>query len=443
VEERLPYVAAMGFDVLYLPPIHPIGRTHRKGRNNSVVCGPDDVGSPWAIGSAEGGHKAVHPSLGTIGDFRRLVAKAKEQGLEVALDIAFQCSPDHPYVREHREWFRERPDGSVQYAENPPKKYEDIYPFDFGTDSWRDLWNELREVLRFWIETGVRIFRVDNPHTKPYAFWEWLIGEIKTEHPEVLFLSEAFTRPRVMYRLAKVGFTQSYTYFAWRNSRRELTEYFQELSQPPVCDFLRPNLWPHTPDILPEPLQYGSRPVFMARLVLAATLGASYGIYGPAFELCENRAIAPGREEYLDSEKYQIRRWEVDREDSLAEFIGRVNRILRENPALQSDDGLAFHPVDNEQLIAYSKATPDLSNIVLAVVNLDPHHTQSGWIELPLESLGLDPAVPFQGHDLLGGARYLWHGRRIYLELRPHETPAHIVRLRRKVRTERDFDYFL
>jgi len=443
VEERLPYVAAMGFDVLYLPPIHPIGRTHRKGRNNSVVCGPDDVGSPWAIGSAEGGHKAVHPSLGTVGDFRRLVAKAKEQGLEIALDIAFQCSPDHPYVREHREWFRERPDGSVQYAENPPKKYEDIYPFDFGTDAWRDLWNEMKEVLRFWIETGIRIFRVDNPHTKPYAFWEWLIGEIKKEHPEVLFLSEAFTRPRVMYRLAKVGFTQSYTYFAWRNSRRELTDYFRELSQPPVRDFLRPNLWPNTPDILPEPLQYGGRPVFMARLVLAATLGASYGIYGPAFELCENRAIAPGREEYLDSEKYQIRRWEIDREDSLAEFIGRVNRIRRENPALQSDDGLAFHPVDNEQLIAYSKATPDLSNIVLTVVNLDPHHTQSGWIELPLESLGLDPAVPFQGHDLLGGARYLWHGRRIYLELRPHETPAHIVRLRRKVRTERDFDYFL
>jgi len=443
VENRLPYVAAMGFDVLYLPPIHPIGKTHRKGRNNSVVCAPDDVGSPWAIGSPEGGHKAVHPSLGTVQDFRRLVAKAKEQGLEIALDIAFQCSPDHPYVREHRNWFRERPDGSVQYAENPPKKYEDIFPFDFETGAWRELWEELKSILEFWIGTGVRIFRVDNPHTKPYAFWEWLIGEIQKVHPDVLFLSEAFTRPKVMYRLAKVGFTQSYTYFAWRNSKRELTEYFTELARPPVRDFLRPNLWPNTPDILTEPLQYGGRPVFMARLVLAATLGASYGIYGPAFERCESRAIAPGKEEYLDSEKYQIRHWEIDREDSLSEFIGRVNRIRRENPALQSDDNLAFHPVDNEQLIAYSKATPDLSNIVLTVVNLDPHHTQSGWIDLPLERLGLDPAVPFQGHDLLGGGRYLWHGRRIYLALRPRETPAHILRLRRKVRTERDFDYFL
>jgi len=433
----------MGFDVLYLPPIHPIGKTHRKGRNNSAVCAPDDVGSPWAIGSPEGGHKAVHPSLGTVQDFRRLVAKAKEQGLEIALDIAFQCSPDHPYVREHRNWFRERPDGSVQYAENPPKKYEDIFPFDFETGAWRELWEELKSILEFWIGTGVRIFRVDNPHTKPYAFWEWLIGEIQKVHPDVLFLSEAFTRPKVMYRLAKVGFTQSYTYFAWRNSKRELTEYFTELARPPVRDFLRPNLWPNTPDILTEPLQYGGRPVFMARLVLAATLGASYGIYGPAFERCESRAIAPGKEEYLDSEKYQIRHWEIDREDSLSEFIGRVNRIRRENPALQSDDRLAFHPVDNDQLIAYSKATPDLSNIVLTVVNLDPHHTQSGWIDLPLERLGLDPAVPFQGHDLLGGGRYLWHGRRIYLELRPRETPAHILRLRRKVRTERDFDYFL
>ena len=443
VERRLPYVAAMGFDVLYLPPIHPIGKTHRKGRNNSVVCAPDDVGSPWAIGSKEGGHTAVHPSLGTVQDFRRLVAKAKEHGIEIALDIAFQCSPDHPYVREHREWFRERPDGSVQYAENPPKKYEDIFPFDFETDAWRDLWEELKRVVEFWIGTGVRIFRVDNPHTKPYGFWEWLIGGIKEKHPDVLFLSEAFTRPKVMYRLAKVGFTQSYTYFAWRNSKRELTEYFTELAQPPVRDFFRPNLWPNTPDILTEQLQYGGRPVFLARLVLAATLGASYGIYGPAFELCENRATAPGKEEYLDSEKYQVRYWEIDREDSLKEFIGRVNRVRRENPALQSDGNLSFHPVDNEQMIAYSKATPDLSNIVLTVVNLDPHYTQSGWIELPLEQLGLDPAVPFQGHDLLSGARYLWHGRRIYLELRPHEVPAHIIRLRRRVRTERDFDYFL
>jgi len=443
VEQRLPYVASMGFDVLYLPPIHPIGKTHRKGRNNSVVCTPDDVGSPWAIGSKEGGHVAVHPSLGTLQDFKRLVTKAKEHGIEIALDIAFQCSPDHPYVREHRKWFRERPDGSVQCAENPPKIYEDIYPFDFETNAWRELWEELKRIVEFWIGTGVRIFRVDNPHTKPYDFWEWLIGEIKGKHPDILFLSEAFTRPKVMYRLAKVGFTQSYTYFAWRNSKRELTEYFTELAQQPGRDFFRPNLWPNTPDILTEQLQYGGRPVFMARLVLAATLGASYGIYGPAFELCENRATAPGKEEYLDSEKYQLRHWEIDREDSLKEFIGRVNRIRRENPALQSDENLLFHPVDNEQVLAYSKGTPDLSNIILTVVNLDPHYTQSGWIELPLERLGLDPAAPFQGHDLLSGARYLWHGRRVYLELRPREVPAHIIRLRRRVRSERDFDYFL
>ena len=443
VEKRLPYVASMGFDVLYLPPIHPIGKTHRKGKNNSVTCAPDDVGSPWAIGSKEGGHKAVHPELGTVRDFQRLVAKAKEQGIEIALDIAFQCSPDHPYVREHREWFRERPDGSVQYAENPPKKYEDIYPFDFETSLWRELWEELRSVVEFWIGTGVRIFRVDNPHTKPYEFWEWLIGGIQEKHPDVLFLAEAFTRPKVMYRLAKVGFTQSYTYFAWRNSRRELTEYFTELAQPPVRDFFRPNLWPNTPDILTEQLQFGGRPVFLARLVLAATLGASYGIYGPAFELCENRPAGPGKEEYLDAEKYQLRHWEIDRPDSLREVIALVNRIRRENPALQSDDNLRFHTVDNGQMIAYSKSTPDRSSILLTVVNLDPHHTQSGWIELPLEELGLDPASPFQGHDLLSGARYLWHGRRIYLELRPQEIPAHIVRLRRRVRTERDFDYFL
>jgi starch synthase (maltosyl-transferring) len=443
VEARLPYVASMGFDILYLPPIHPIGRRHRKGKNNSPVPAPDDVGSPWAIGSAEGGHTAVHPELGTLDEFRRLLDKAKEHGIEVAIDIAFQCSPDHPYVLEHREWFRARPDGTVQYAENPPKKYEDIFPFDFETERRSELWEELRGIVLFWIGIGVRIFRVDNPHTKPYNFWEWLIGGIKDAHPDVIFLSEAFTRPKVMYRLAKLGFTQSYTYFAWRNSKRELTEYFEELAREPLREFFRPNLWPNTPDILTEHLQFGGRPVFMARLVLAATLGASYGIYGPAFELCENRPAAPGKEEYLDSEKYQIRSWEIDRPDSLREFIGLVNRIRCENPALQADRNLIFLPVDNDSLIAYTKATGDLSNIVLVVVNLDPHHTRSGWVEIPFEDLGLDPAVPFQGHDLLSGARYLWHGRRIYLELRPHEVPAHILRLRRRVRTERDFDYFM
>ncbi len=440
---RLPYIAGMGFDVLYLPPVHPIGHSYRKGKNNVTDPGPDDLGSPWAIGSEEGGHKAVHPALGTLDDFRHLVEKAREQGLEVALDIAFQCSPDHPYVKEHPEWFRIRPDGSVQYAENPPKKYQDIYPLDFETADWRALWEELRSVVRFWIDQGVRIFRVDNPHTKPFDFWEWLIGGLKEEFPETIFLSEAFTRPKVMYRLAKAGFTQSYTYFAWRNSKWELTEYFTELTRTEVREFFRPNLWPNTPDILTEQLQFGGRASFMARLVLAATLGASYGIYGPAYELCENRPLAPGKEEYLDSEKYEIRHWEIERPDSLREFIGLVNRIRRENPCLQSDHHLVFHPVDNEQMIAYTKVTGDLSSIILTVVNLDPHHAQSGWVELPLARLGLDPAVPFQGHDLLSGARYIWHGDRLYFRLDPAEVPAHILRIRRKVRTERDFDYFM
>jgi starch synthase (maltosyl-transferring) len=440
---RLPYIAEMGFDVLYLPPVHPIGRTHRKGKNNVTVAEPDDVGSPWAIGSEEGGHKAVHPALGTLEDFRHLVAKAGEYGIEVAIDIAYQCSPDHPYVREHPEWFRHRPDGSVQYAENPPKKYQDIYPFDFDTEHWRELWEELCSVIRFWIDQGVRIFRVDNPHTKPYNFWEWLIGGIKEEFPETIFLAEAFTRPKVMNRLAKAGFTQSYTYFAWRNSKWELMDYFKELTQTEVREYFRPNLWPNTPDILTEQLQFGGRASFMARLVLAATLGANYGIYGPAFELCENRPLEPGREEYLDSEKYEIRLWNIERPDSLKEFIGVVNRIRREIPCLQADGNLAFHPVDNEQMVAYSKATDDLSSIILTVVNLDPHNTQSGWVDLPLDRLGLDPAVPFQGHDLLSGARYIWHGGRIYFQLNPAEVPAHIIRIRRKVRTERDFDYFL
>ncbi len=440
---RLPYIAGMGFDVLYLPPVHPIGRTHRKGKNNVAVAGPDDVGSPWAIGSEEGGHKAVDPALGTLEDFRHLVAKAGEYGLEVAIDIAYQCSPDHPTVTEHPEWFRHRPDGTVQYAENPPKKYQDIYPFDFETEHWRELWEELSSVIRFWIDQGVRIFRVDNPHTKPYTFWEWLIAGVKEEFPETIFLAEAFTRPKVMNRLAKAGFTQSYTYFTWRNSKWELMDYFEELTQTEMREYFRPNLWPNTPDILTEQLQFGGRASFMARLVLAATLGASYGIYGPAFELCENRPLAPGREEYLDSEKYEIRHWDIERPDSLKEFIGVVNRIRREIPCLQADGNLAFHPVENEQMIVYSKATDDLSSIILMVVNLDPHNTQSGWVDLPMDRLGLDPAVPFQGHDLLSGARYIWHGGRIYFQLNPAEVPAHIIRIRRKVRTERDFDYFL
>ncbi|HSF34069.1 MAG TPA: alpha-1,4-glucan--maltose-1-phosphate maltosyltransferase [Candidatus Tectomicrobia bacterium] len=442
-EARLAYVAAMGFDVVYLPPIHPIGSTHRKGRNNAPVASADDPGSPWGIGSAQGGHKAIHPQLGSLEDFRRFLAKAREYHIDIALDIAFQCSPDHPYVREHLEWFRRRPDGTVQYAENPPKQYQDIYPLEFETDHWQELWEELYSVLRFWIEQGVRIFRVDNPHTKPFRFWEWLIREVKQGYPEVMFLAEAFTRPKVMYNLAKRGFTQSYTYFAWRNTKEELIEYFTLLLQTDVREFLRPNLWPNTPDILTEYLQLGGRPAFMSRLVLAATLGASYGIYGPAFELCEDRPRELGSEEYGNSEKYEIKHWDLGRADSLKDFIARVNRIRRDNPALQHDWSLRFHPITNDQLICYSKQTKDHTDVILVVVNLDPHHTQSGWIELPTEALQLPIDGHYQVHDLLSDSRYLWHGRRNFVELNPSIVPAHIFRLRRRVRTERDFEYYL
>jgi starch synthase (maltosyl-transferring) len=443
VEARLPYVASMGFDVLYLPPIHPIGLTERKGPNNRTGGTKDDHGSPWAIGGAAGGHKSIHPQLGTLDDFRRLVAKAKEHGIELALDIAFQASPDHPYVKEHPEWFLKRPDGSIQYAENPPKKYQDIYPFHFESEAWRPLWEELKSVFDFWITQGVRIFRVDNPHTKPFGLWQYIIREVKKKHPDVLFLSEAFTRPKVMYRLAKVGFTQSYTYFTWRNTKYEITQYFTELSKPPVNDFFRPNLWPNTPDILPEFLQFGGRSAFALRLVLAATLGASYGIYGPAFELQEHKAREPGSEEYLDSEKYQLRSWNLDRSDSLKDLIARLNLIRRGNAPLQSNRGLKFHTIDNESLIAYSKSSEDGSDSVLVIVNLDPHHTHSGWLSLDLADLGVGTEKPYQVHDLLSGARYLWQGPRNFVSLDPSHSPAHIFRIRRRVRTERDFDYFL
>jgi starch synthase (maltosyl-transferring) len=442
-EKRLPYIAEMGFDVLYLPPIHPIGKTHRKGKNNSTGASPDDVGSPWAIGWGDGGHKAVHPRLGTLDDFRRLVRSADGHGIEVALDLAFQCSPDHPYVAEHPEWFRQRPDGSIQFAENPPKKYEDIVPFDFECADWQGLFEELSSVVRFWIDQGVKIFRVDNPHTKSFAFWEWLIRTVREDYPEVIFLAEAFTRPKIMYRLAQIGFTQSYTYFTWRNTSAQLRAYFEELSSYPANEFFRPNLWPNTPDILSEYLQTGGRPAFVVRLVLAATLGANYGIYGPAFELAVDAPLEIGREEYLDSEKYQLCSWDVDRRDSLRYLIARVNRIRRENPALQQDRNLRFFPVDNDQLICYGKQTDDGSVRVLVVANLDPHHTQSGWVDLPLEPFQLEPEGSYQMHDLLSDARYLWRGGRNYVELNPQVMPAHIFRIRRKVRTERDFDYYL
>ncbi|GEJ55409.1 alpha-1,4-glucan--maltose-1-phosphate maltosyltransferase [Anaeromyxobacter diazotrophicus] len=443
VAARLPYVAGMGFDVLYLPPIHPIGRAHRKGRNNAPAAAAGDVGSPWAIGAAEGGHTALHPELGTLDDFRALLAAARAAGVELALDLALQCSPDHPWVREHPEWFRRRPDGSIQYAENPPKKYQDIYPLDFECARWRELWEALLGVVEFWVGEGVRIFRVDNPHTKPFRFWEWLIATARRRTPELVFLAEAFTRPKVMYQLAKLGFSQSYTYFTWRNTRFELTEYLRELTRAPVKEFFRPSFWPNTPDILPEPLQWGGRPMFQARLVLAATLAASYGVYGPVFEQLEARPLAAGREEYLDSEKYQLRPWDPAAGGTLRDFIARVNQIRRENPALHANEGLVFHRVDDEQLLAYSKARPDGSDGILVVVNLDPHHVHAGWVELALEALGVQPGEPFQVHDLLGGGRYSWSGARNYVEIDPRAAPAQIFRIRRRLRTERDFDYFL
>ena len=442
-EARLPYIAEMGFNVVYLPPIHPIGTKFRKGKNNSTTAEADDVGSPWAIGSEEGGHKAINPQLGTIEDFRRLVQRAQDLGMQLALDIAFQVAPDHPYVKENEEWFRKRPDGTIQYAENPPKKYQDIYPFDFETTKWWEMWQELKDVFVYWIEQGVRIFRVDNPHTKAFPFWEWCITELKARWPDLIFLSEAFTRPKIMYRLAKLGFSQSYTYFPWRNAKQELMTYLTEITKPPVSDFFRPNQWPNTPDILTEFLQLRIRPAFMIRFLLAATLGANYGIYGPAFELLEGRPVRVGSEEYLDSEKYQIRAWDLDSPNSLREFIALVNRIRNENPALQTDRELEFHPVDNEQLICYSRRAADCSNLLVIVINLDPHHRQSGFVNLPLERLEIEPDKPYQANDLLTGARYMWSGPRNYVELDPNSVPGHIFRIRRRLRVETDFEYFL
>ncbi len=442
-EKQLDYVAEMGFDILYLPPIHPIGERNRKGRNNSTTSKPGDPGSPWAIGAQEGGHTAIHPDLGTLEDFHSLKQSAESRGIELAIDVAFQSTPDHPYVGEHPDWFKHRADGSIQYAENPPKKYEDIYPFDFESQDWQALWNELKSVVFFWLKQGIRVFRVDNPHTKPFAFWQWLIEGVRQQYPETIFLSEAFTRPKVMYRLAKLGFTQSYTYFTWRNTKPELQKYLTELTQTEVRDFFRPNFWPNTPDILPEFLQFSGRPGFAARLVLAATLSSNYGIYGPAYELLEHEPVAPGKEEYLNSEKYEIKQWDLQRRDSLKGLIERVNQIRRENRALQSNERLQFHDIDNERLIAYSKTSADGANSIVVVVNLDPYHKHSGWLTLPLDELQIDGKRSYQVHDLLSNARFLWQGPRNYVELNPEIIPAHIFAIRRHVRTERDFDYYM
>lgn len=430
VEDLLPDIAAMGFDVLYLPPIHPIGDAFRKGPNNNVVASPGDPGSPWAIGSKDGGHTAIHKQLGTLDDFEHLVAAARAHGMELALDIAFQCSPDHPWVTEHPDWFIKRPDGSIQYAENPPKKYQDIYPLNFESSSWRALWQALHNVFDYWIQQGVQIFRVDNPHTKALPFWEWCIAEIHKKYPGVIFLAEAFTRPHVMYSLAKAGFTQSYTYFTWRNTGAELQQYFEEITKPPITDFFRPNLWPNTPDILHATLQNGGRAAFMQRVILAATLGASYGIYGPAFELGENLPAKPGSEEYLNSEKYEIRRWDRNAQHSLVPLITRLNQIRRENSALQSDGSLHFHTVDNPHILCYSKRTED--NLILVAINLDPAQEQAGWIDLDLKHLGIGHGQAFDVEDLLTGTHYQWHGRSNYVALRPDVLPAHVFRITRE-----------
>jgi starch synthase (maltosyl-transferring) len=438
-ESMIPYVEELGFDVIYLPPIHPIGRTARKGKNNSLKAGPDDVGSPWAIGGPEGGHKSIHPQLGTMEDFKRFLAAAGEKDIEVALDIAFQCSPDHPYVKEHPEWFNRRPDGTIKTAENPPKRYEDIVNFDWLGPARESLWAELRSVFLHWIDAGVRVFRVDNPHTKPLPFWEWVIGEVHARHPDVIFLSEAFTRPKMMKALAKVGFNQSYTYFTWRNFKHEIEDYLRELTQGPAADFMIGNLWPNTPDILPEHLQQGGRPAFLERSAMAATLSSSWGIYS-GFEFCENKPV-PGKEEYLDSEKYQLVHREREKQGDIRGWIARLNRIRKENPALQLYRNLRFHKADNERVLFYSKATPDLSNVVLCAVSLDAYAPQESILHLPLEELGIDPEETYQVHEMLGDERALWQGPTSQVRL-TLEKPAALWSLLRFRRSEQGFDYY-
>jgi starch synthase (maltosyl-transferring) len=426
---RLPAIAAMGFDVAYLLPIHPIGTTHRKGPNNTLVAGPDDPGVPYAIGNEHGGHDAIEPTLGTLDDFRAFVAAARGLGMEVALDLAIQASPDHPWVREHPDWFYIRPDGSIKYAENPPKKYEDIYPVNFNNPDWRNLWEELKRIVHFWIDQGVTTFRVDNPHTKPTVFWEWLIAEVQKTHPETVFLSEAFTRPKVMKALAKAGFTQSYTYFTWRNFKRELTEYFTELTQTEVAEYMRGNLFANTHDILPYILQEGGRPAFKMRAVLAATLSSVYGIYS-GFELCEATAV-PGKEEYANSEKYEFKVWDWDRPGNIIPHITAINRIRREHPALHEYDNLRFFDVEDDNILGYYKATPDRSDVVVILVNVDPFQPHEATFHLPLPDLGIAPDEQFRATELLGGETYLWTGPSQRIRLDPHDQPARIFALHR------------
>lgn len=428
---RLPYVAGLGFDVLYLPPIHPIGVTARKGKGNSAVSQPGDLGSPWAIGSDEGGHTAIAPELGTFDDFDALVEAARGHDIELALDLAFQCSPDHPWVRSHPAWFRHRPDGTIACAENPPKRYEDIYPLDFDSSDATALWTALRDVVLFWAGRGVSIFRVDNPHTKPFAFWEWMIRDVKAKHPQLLFLSEAFTRPKVMHRLAKLGFDQSYTYFTWRDNKWELMDYFNELAHGPGAAYFRPNVWPNTPDILARSLAGRGHGAFMARLVLAAGLSSNYGIYGPVFELGWNQPAATGSEEYFASEKYEVHLHHLDDDRSIAWFLARVNRARRDHKALQRNRSLSFHGVDNDQIICWSKRDHSSGDTVIGVVNINPNGAEAGFTDLNLNELGLSAGENFLVHDLLDGSRYVWQGRRNFVRLDPAAIPAHLFAVER------------
>jgi len=426
---RVDDAKAMGFNVVYFPPIHPIGHTNRKGRNNSITCEPGDPGVPWAIGSEAGGHKAVEPALGTVADFDWLQKEVRKRGMEIALDFAINCSPDHPYVKEHPDWFYKRPDGTIKYAENPPKKYEDIYPLNFRCENWRELWAEMKSIVLFWAERGVRIFRVDNPHTKPVAFWEYLVKGVRDKYPDTIFLSEAFTRPKMMKALAKAGFNQSYTYFTWRNSKPELIEYFTELTQTEMSEYFRPNLWPNTPDILPFVLQEGGRPAFMIRVLLAATLSPLYGIYS-GYELCENRALR-GREEYLDSEKYQFKERDWNAPGNIKDWIARLNKIRKQNRALQLYTNLRFYHAENDAILFYGKMTAARDNIILVVVNLDPFRKQHSFVDVPIEQFGQTESDVYKVEDLLSGATYTWRGRRNYVELDPAVQPAHILLVRR------------
>lgn len=424
----LPRIAAMGFDVLYFPPIHPIGKVNRKGKNNNVNSKPGEPGSPWAIGSDEGGHKSILPALGTLEDFKKLVGEAHKLGIDIAMDIAFQCAPDHPYVKDHPDWFKQRPDGSIQYAENPPKKYQDIYPFNFESDDWKNLWEELKSVFFYWIEQGVTIFRIDNPHTKPIPFWQWVIAEVQKVHPDIIFLSEAFTRPKIMASLAKVGFTQSYTYFTWRVSKQELMEYMNDLVFGQSRNYFRPNFWPNTPDILPYHLQHQGENIFILRYALAATLSSNYGVYGPPYEFGENSPIE-GKEEYYNSEKYEIRHYDWKRTNRLTDIMSLLNKVRKENAALQSTWNLQFCPIENSQIIAYLKATDDLSNIILVVVNLDPNNTQHGYVQLPKAKLKLSDKINVKLHDLITDEHFTWTQEWNYVHLNPHKMPFHLFKV--------------